>query len=522
MLIVNNKHASLHKLFINEDICNEATSSKLREDLKNAYLSKLIPGYKFVSNFKPSEVLRASLGKDDNEFLSNVKMLLSEVSIDETYYEAEVTRDSSISGKFNVVKIILLKPISKYKLSAGDTIFITNQSVTVPDKHLSPQGLGIVGNFTKSKLIKAIQTGLDNSKNIDENLKNSLIYIINKINNNTAKDVIDLDDMIINGTKKILTYDLPKSVNLDLFTKSLNIIIKDFGEIIGGIFLLNYLDEAKSVRYDESVTTPMIDYEVVFNNGDVLGISAKAQSGGHPPAASRAFKSLQSYVTSGEEINGLTFNEFVAEHVKSKKAGTSAKRLFELMTSLSGAPVREQYISLINEYCSGKTSVKKFCKLFGLKSFNDLLAISDAGFAEMFDSVCHDSKKFNSLLELFDLIKSDTGHSAKSTPTTKDEALALNKQKKIGIFVYPLVYNVVDHINGTFGLDDEGLDIISAFIRLAFSHKQIYLGIKLNTSNNSVILTFSFTAMNTGKWKFKCVTSANEPWKQTLGITMVH
>lgn len=517
MLIVNEQYTPV------QNITNEATTvvKSLKEALRAAYLDKIAPGYKFVKTLKAGEALRAALGKSNDEFLSNVDVLLKAVGINKNSYTAEVTRDSAISGKFDTAQITFVKATGKYNLNVGDIIYITNQAIVIADKQLTPQGLGLTGVFTKSNLLSSLKKALKNADNLDVNLKDSLTFISDKINNNTEKDVIDLDDMIIHGTKKVLQYELPDSVNLDLFTKSLNTVVKDFGEVIGGIFLLNYLEDAKAVVYDDSFTSPMIDYEIVFNDENKLGISAKAESGGHAPSAAKALKALQAFVTNGEQINGLTFDQFVSEHVKSKKAGAAAKRLFELLTELSSASVRTQYISLVNEYCAKDSFIKKFCKLFGLSSFIELANINDQQFADKFDALCSNDKNFTAMLNLLNDIASGTGRSARQIPDTAEKAKSLSKQQKIGLFIYPLTAYVVDYINKTFGLNDDGLDIISAFIRLAFSHKQVYLGIKLST-NNSIKLTFSFAAMDTGNWKFKCPTSANEPWMQGLSIAMTH
>ncbi len=517
MLTVNKQYTPI------QNITNEATTviKSLKEALQTAYLDKIAPGYKFVKSLKAGEALRAALGKSNDEFLSNVNILLNAVGINKNSYTAEVTRDSAISGKFDTAQITFVKAASKYNLNVGDIIYITNHTVVIADKQLTPQGLGLVGTFTKSSLLSSLKKALKNADNLDVNLKDSLVFISDKINNNTEKDVIDLDDMIIHGTKKVLQYELPDNVNLDLFTKSLNIVVKDFGEVIGGIFLLNYLDNAKAVVYDDGFTTPMIDYEIVFNDENKLGISAKAASSGHAPSAAKAFKTLQAFVTSGEQINGLTFDQFVNEHVKSKKAGAAAKRLFELLTELSSASVRTQYISLVNEYCAKDSFIKKFCKLFGLGSFIELANINDQQFADKFDALCSSDKNFTAMLNLLNDIASGTGRSARQIPDNAEKAKSLSKQQKIGLFIYPLTAYVVEYINKTFGLNDDGLDIISAFIRLAFSHKQVYLGIKSST-NNSIKLTFSFAAMDTGNWKFKCPTRANEPWMQGLAIAMTH
>ena len=66
------------------------------------------------------------------------------------------------------------------------------------------------------------------------------------------------------------------------------------------------------------------------------------------------------------------------------------------------------------------------------------------------------------------------------------------------------------------------VDIISAFIRLAFSYKQIYTKIAVSSDASSVKIIFSFAAMNTGNWRFKTKAMGNNPWKGGLTMEIVH
>ena len=67
---------------------------------------------------------------------------------------------------------------------------------------------------------------------------------------------------------------------------------------------------------------------------------------------------------------------------------------------------------------------------------------------------------------------------------------------------------------------ETNVDIISAVIRLAFTHKQIYTGIDINYLKGEVKVKFSFKAMNTGEWEFKCPISTKEPYFSNIQIKL--
>lgn len=524
MLIINEKYNTLCRIF---EIKNRRGLSNLLEDL---YTKTVNNADNFPKTYKPLEVLRASFGDDLAAFESTVATLIkTALKLKNKDFTTEVTNNANVSGKFPVCQITFNKDIDDYDIKKGDVLYVTNRTTVVADKQLSPQSLGIVGTFTKPALIKKINKSLDESS-LPDTLKTSLRYICEQISKNTDK-AIDINDLILKGAKEVLTYALPsKNVNLDEFKKSLNAIAKDFGEIIGGVFLLSYMNGADQVVYSDSFTEPMIDYQIITEDSSILGVSAKIASGGHTPSASTVLSKLKNYVISDMEIEGMSFDKMLKEkYVDSPDSVQDAKEFFEVLVETNEGSTKNQYITLIDKFCSDNKTVKDFCKLFGLSRFYDLITefgdkTLEANFGKRFDSLCTNKASFKKLLNLYSNIETNCGYKSTIKFSTPEEALGLTNIQKIGMFVYPLSQLMVKTINDNFGLDKKNknkIDIISAFVRLAFSHKQIYTKIQLS-ANNNVVITFSFAAMDVGDWQFKCPTSSNEPWMQKIALKLIH
>lgn len=524
MLIVNEKYNNLSCLF---EIKNRRALSNLLEDL---YLKTIDNTNSFPKTYKPLEVLRANFGDNLATFESTVATLIkTALKLNSKDFTTEITNNANISGKFPVCQITFNKNIDSYDIKKGDVVYVTNRTTVVADKQLSPQSLGIVGTFSKSALIKKINKSLDESS-LPDTLKTSLRYICEQISKNTDK-AVDINDLILKGAKQVLTYALPsKNVNLDEFKKSLNAIAKDFGEIIGGVFLLSYMNGAEQVVYSDSFTEPMIDYQIITEDNSTLGVSAKIASGGHTPSASTVLSKLKSYVISGMEIEGMSFDEMLKEkYVDRPDNVKEAKEFFEVLVKTNEGSTKNQYITLIDTFCSDNKTVKDFCKLFELSRFYELITefgdkTLEANFGKKFDSICENKASFKKLLNLYSNIEKNCGYKSTIEFSTPEEALKLKNIQKIGMFIYPLSRLMVKTINENFGLDKKNknkIDIISAFVRLAFSHKQIYTKIQLS-ANNNVVITFSFAAMDVGDWQFKCPTSSNEPWMQKIALKLVH
>lgn len=526
MLIINKKYESLHDIF-------EAgvKVGAIRNLLETAFKSVINSSESFPKAYKSGEVLRANFGDNDSSFIDGCyNVLKNALKVNKKDVSLNVTRNKNISGTFNVCEVQFNKDIPDYNIHAGDILYITNRTTAVSDKQLSPQSLGITGVFNKQSLLKEIKNGLDTSSSIPDSLKTSLWFICKQIASKTD-ETIDLDDMILHGTKKVLNYNLPsKEIDLDAFKNSLNAIAKDFGEVIGGVFLLNYMADAKSVAYSDSYTDAMIDYQIICKDNTTLGVSAKIESGGHTPSSSALLNKMKNFVTSGAEINGMTFDELLANsYVQSPDSVAKAKEFFEILMSTNDMSTKAQYITLIDKFCSDNKAVNDFCNLFGFSKFYDLLTkcgdkTLESNFAKIFDNICSDSKSYKKLVTLCSNLKKDCGFASTISFDSPDDAIALKNIYKIGMFVYPFSQLAVKTINDNFGLsksNSKKIDIISAFIRLAFSHKQIYTKIQI-LSENKLTIVFSFAAMDTGDWQFKCPTSSKEPWMQKVAIKLVH
>lgn len=398
---------------------------------------------------------------------------------------------------------------------------------------LKPQSLGLTGIIPANKLMKRIKDGLKNS-NLTDSMKKTLYDLCRQLNEKKY-DKKNIDDLIMQGDKGKKQFveecKLSKGANADEIKAAINEIDKDFGEVLGAIILLNSIENATSVSYDTSVTGEMIDYTINTEN-DSIGVSAKALKGGHPPAASALFRAMREFVVSGKAIGDTTFDSLIndKDFIDKPDKPKEAKEFFILMEDIVDKSTKYQWFALIDRFSKGDSlnALKKFIELFigKGKSLLDLLdafgeSTLERNFAKKFDEICNKKGGFNKIADVLSAISNSCGSKSKDIPTNADDAMALSSKKKLGIFIYPFESYIVRELNKNFGLEKYGnsdVDIISAFARLAFTHRQIYLGTSIKADNN-IVIKYKIVSMREANWEFS--TSGNssvDPFSQVIGI----
>lgn len=405
-------------------------------------------------------------------------------------------------------------------------------------KELTPQGLGVTGKFNLTSLVGAISKGLKESKYATPSLSDALIYLCNQIKNDSHEQ-IDFNQLIIAGANKArpgddsiktLKYALPSNVNLVELKTALGAISKDFGELLGGIYMLKFIKDSKTVSYSNDYSEKLIDYKIQTDN-DEIGVSAKEYSGGHHPSAKIFFDKLENFVLKGEKVGDLTFKDLIKKHYVTKGAKDyEIKEFFELFTKSKNESTKKQWLMVIDKYAGNLKCAKDFCKLFmgSGKNFIDLIkefseSSLEKNFSARFNEICDDDNSFKELKKLYNEIKSE----CKSNPATKidsaEQAKKLTPDNKIGAFIYPLEVYAINKINSMFGVANQstGVDIISAFARLAFSHRQIYLGISI-TAGKNITMKLKFALMNKAKWEIsKAGVTAGDPFKERIAMHII-
>jgi hypothetical protein len=547
MLIVSNQYESLYKLFesSNTKLATEATLKggntdsdysahhyKYAINVINILLSgdKLPLGSQGADGYAPSveltdnakielqnlkDNIQSSTEKDFNRIVRDFGFTWSKIYKSDEIKSGGITSrsaDADASGK---------KTYTKY----------TNS--------LKPQNLGLLGTIPSAKFVSKIKEGLDNSV-LTDSLKSALYDLCKNLNTKKyAKKSID--DLIMEGNKGKKAYEIECSLSAGADKAEIkaasNEIDKDFGEVIGAIVLLKSITGATSVNYDTSVTGEMIDYTINTKN-DSIGVSAKALNGGHPPAASTLFRAMREFVVSGQQIGETTFKDLISGekgYIDKPEKAKDAENFFILMEDINDQSVKYQWFALIDNFAKGnaRAALQKFTTLFAgkgktLLNFldSDLFGESslEKNFATKFDELCSTKKGFEKVLDVLNSVSTACDSKPKDIPTDAESAKKLDSKTKIGMFIYPFEAYVVKELNKNFGLGRYGnsdVDVISAFARLAFSHKQIYLGTSVD-AGDSVKVKYKIVAMDEADWAF--TTSGNgssRPFSQVIGIHIV-
>lgn len=487
------------------------------------------------------ELFRAKFG-ESSVFIKNVKSLLDTAFPGANFDISLKTKNSNpVSKKFESCEITPKENIQytyngNNVINKGYSFYITNRSMTLLNKSLTPQALGLSDKeMSKSELINTVKSSIKGQ--IQSRAEYELfMYLIDKVSENTPDNTISLEDLLTSNESKVIKFskkDLPAEDpdNLDqkdfeeLDESSISVIENDFGEVLGALFLLSYIKDANKVLYPSANNEPLIDYNI-FINDIKYGISAKAGGGkGHNPSATVIIQQLSDFIEGGEifdaDGNKITMQSLmdVCDTVDKKEAMEFFKMLGDGIKDKSKGIIRRQSIDLIDKYCNQK-AVKAFCNYFlNGSSIQELKNITDKQFEEIFNEKFNKEKgRFASVQNQ---IERDSNHETNNRIKDMTDVSDFNTTQKIGMFLYPMCACAVDTINNKFATSrSDKLDIVSGFVQLAFSHKQIYTGIKFNKSKGEFSLSFVCKSMDKGNWKFKYGGSSNEPYQTALAVKM--
>lgn len=415
---------------------------------------------------------------------------------------------------------------------------------------LKPQNLGLTSVTERNDVIAAIdRVGSDS---LSDNVKALCKLLCNKVASNT-KQTVDIENLTLSGMPHLdkSSVDVGEAPVLELLKISdiRNSVIKDFGEVLGAIFLLNYVDGAKEIVYNEGTSDKIVDYSIVIGEEEVAGdkplswgVSAKALRGGARP-------SVQGLI---EAIDNSDKNELIDLINKSYNKQSAKETLKLLINTLSEktetgeyTAIANQWVELIEKYLPRNSCISRFKDLFNI-SLSD--AVADiTKFGDIFDAVFNGAtynedgtfKKYNkrrskraSILDLAKDCCDKFNTKPKIIPSEFnkdiiDKDSELSAKNKLGVFVYPMERGVVSNLNTLLGINStrknsKKPDIFTAIVRHYFrDYRQLYLDLDLEAGSNSIIFTFKIKKMSQCDWKLVCTNSAKEPFAKRLGIQVI-
>jgi hypothetical protein len=395
------------------DILLEATKPlNLVDIIKKEFDST---GYKGAKSSKHGSHLRYDLGssKDTESTLSNILNILG-LDYKITVIDANDFKNGAKSGTYKT-----------YKIDSGDQIvYIVNQqreNSTIVSKSLSPTNLGVIGKTFSSteSLIKTVNSNLTTNKDL-------LSSLMNDVANNTKKESLDkLQDFKEDIALSSTTIDAAK----DLSPADINTIGKDFGEILGSIFLLKKV-KSPSLEFP-SGNNPLIDF--IIND---YKVSSKYKSG--------------AAATLTDITNGID---------KKTLKKQNQKNLYTVLDIIVNKNVSSGYLE-----------VAKYFNLPGIQELARIMKmpVENVTTASINDYVRADKEKALKALNPF---YKTINRGPKNGEVNWDK---LSDKKLYGIVIGPLSYYVVDYLNSNKEYKDALTELLSKI-----EVKQLYLNIQL-------------------------------------------
>ena len=261
-------------------------SSKLTDIVSKILNSKGFTG-KIESSRRPKHA-RYIMGYSADEVKSNIETALRGAEVDIKVVDPEDYSNGSYSGKYFTYIATLLDDarIGSGHFPKGTTVtFVNNVSAKGEfiGKVLSPTKLKIKEDYyfkTKEELVDEVNNSVQTKFAKNQEVVSCLCSLTEEIRDFTSKyhfnsiaDLISLEEEIPYSDK---VSDLLKSFD----PTDVNAIGKDFGEILGAIYMLNIVDNESGVKFPKG-NFPLIDFFV-----DGSGISSKYKKGAAPTLSS--------------------------------------------------------------------------------------------------------------------------------------------------------------------------------------------------------------------------------------------
>jgi hypothetical protein len=219
------------------------------------------------------------------------------------------------SGKFDSYELKFNKEQDFFgkKLAKGDKYGIVNAVDTsksgvvqvIGDKDLTPDKLGLAGDYPKQAIIIDKAKSAIKSKVSNQIYQDFCLELVDAVSNYTPA-FNSVDD--VEGINKdfSITHDFSKYIAA-IDPKSINTIQKDFGEVLGGIFMFGLIKETGTgLSFPKESNLELVDF---FFNGLAVsskaGHGAKASATGYINAINRSMN-IANWVPTAEENEAIT------------------------------------------------------------------------------------------------------------------------------------------------------------------------------------------------------------------------
>ena len=486
---------------------NEAKLTGWQMEMKKTY-SVLKPNGRWIAP-KTGEILRAEIDPNDPE--QDIETFLTACRITPGDYSIS---SGKWSGKFDSWNITPNKNLDYFgkTLESGKVYgivsaidFTNGVKQVIGDKDLTPDSLNLAGDYkTISDIVSRAESAIKNTI-IEENYREFCLDLIKAVQlQNVVFNTVD-DIEGINQEFRI-NFNFSKYVNL-IDAKSVATIQKDFGEVLGGIFMFRLVkDSGSGLSFPKESNLELVDF---FFNGlqisSKAGKGAKASAGGYISAIERSMELGNWQLTPEEDkVFKDVLNPLKSDATKEPKNTVYLKRS-------SGSSTFSNAINMFNihgcstwDYWSRATGIStgNVNRDAIIQSFIDLKnsgklqqTLSDyLKIAEIGTSSGKNGKLVNSLIKA----KTEEQAAAALDDILKDEVYDI----LIGLIVYPGTKELSSLINTKYA------DTLTSLINKALTVKQLYLDLYIKKDS----IAFKMKAMENSDFKVGSLNGIDS-WK---------
>ena len=405
------------------------------------------------------------------------------------------------SGKYTgfVVSVIAAKPIvlngKTFEPGTMGVILNAAQTVdkktgiagTVAGKQTTPDALHLAtGQKISSTQLLGLTLSAIESSTLDESIKLVMSLMIRDAAVTKKTGTMDTIDV---GEDSIIYSDELKDAVTAISTGSLNIIGKDFGEVVGAQFLMKRYG-GKSLIFPAASNEKLIDYSI-----DGYNISAKWQKGAAPSVNSILAK-MDEVPNEFMENDDKKLRKLLESLLTNGPAGSSWFRGAEIMKT----PL---YQKVTGEFGTDFSSVKAGLNKKISAKWRSLETKPD-GYSKFYKWLV---TEYYSLTE-----SSGTFRSAgrPGTPSEKNMMMLLsNGDEMWPAVISPMGYNLRDTLN-------KNKKMLAALTKVArmLNVKQIYMNMILKNKE----MTFKILPFNKAEFEFHCAHSMNKPGNSKMSF----
>jgi hypothetical protein len=455
--------------------------------LKNTLQNQLNQsGFEASNSSKKGTHIRVNLGTSENaeDVIANELAKINK----EKFYKIQAIQPKDFangakSSSTYTYKIEVIKPTQEFE--KGEIAYLVNQAgdgKTITPKSLTPGKFGLPGHsFTdENDLVKYVKSKLP-SVTKDKQLITVLGYLLDDVAKNTATRFKNVSDIVDDIDEPELE---PKTIKLlsTFSSADLNVIGKDFGEILGAVAMLKSVEDAGTgIEFPPGENNPLTDFSI-----DGYAISSKYQQGA-AAALTDITKGLNPKKLRGRpdqlELYDILLNIVNSDSTIDSYVDT-AKRIesrgIVALSKIFDVPIKQinakYIIDVMNNDFSGKTNAQKD-KILNTK------------YAPFYEAI---------------------GRSV----GTKNKPLDWAKigDKYFGLVISPLAYNVADDLNSNPEYKNPLKQMLSKL-----EVKQLYLDFKLAKN----YARFKLKSFKAADFKFMTSVSSDNPGNSKLAFKVI-